>query len=77
MELEVVNDWIMSYGDDLKEQARKAENQGQKSRENGGSVSPSVFSFGDFERMQEELDFKGDFYQKVMRKSLVLRESLQ
>ena len=40
-------------------------------------MSPSVFSFGDFERMQEELDFKGDFYQKVMRKSLVLRESLQ
>ena len=77
MELEVVNDWIMSYGDDLKEQARRTGSQGQQVRDNGGSMSPSVFSFGDFERMQEELDFKGDFYQKVMRKSLVLRESLQ
>jgi len=37
----------------------------------------SVFSFGDFDRMQEELNFKGNFYEKVKRKSLVMRESLE
>ena len=36
-----------------------------------------VFSFGDFDRMQEELEFTGNFYEKVKRRSLVLRESLQ
>ena len=36
-----------------------------------------TFSFGDFNLMKQELDFKGNFYEKVKRNSMMIRESLE
>lgn len=62
-------------GDDLKSRGSGGHTYGQK--KNVTMNQSEVFSFGDFDRMQEELEFTGNFYEKVKRRSLVLRESLQ
>ena len=76
MDKEVVTDWVQQFGEDLKESAA-IESSSKKEGKQEYDSTGSVFSFGDFDRMQEELEFKGNFYEKVKRKSLMLRESLE
>ena len=71
-----MNDWVQQFGEDLKESATYENAVGRAAQHEQDSTG-SVFSFGDFDRMQEELNFKGNFYENVKRKSLVLRESLE
>jgi hypothetical protein len=63
-------DFIMDLGQQIKEGRQLTETVTL-------SADPDkdeTFSFGGFQRMQEELDFKGNFYERVKRKSLVVRE---
>jgi len=63
---------VLEYSEDLKNRSLIFD----KLNDSQIISDAGTFSFGDFDRMETELAFKGNFYEKVKRKSLVIREAL-
>ena len=66
---DAIREWVLDYSNRLRDRTKLL-----KTSKKDVVSALGTFSFTDFELMKQELEFKGNFYEEVKRKSLALRE---